>query len=298
MYTCNTTLGILIKVLLKFRDCKIVFSLRYPIIRIKTITLYSRFDCSDAVMRDMLWRADWYSTSCISRFIITSCSLTKRFKSKLKYDHTTMRSASFYSAASNDSPVISIIRKCKLDFDGYALTASAVWKRKRLVLTSESLYLLVNKNNTETKLEIVDSIPLHEITNVREMNLDSFSTSFAPRLPKYKKCKNSSTFQSITGTLVSATNSADPEHNGDDWNLKQGNNHVYRTGGANFNQPNSAHTRAMYKSFSRGALKNIQSVLASEESRSAVEISTLEGGYNEGQVEAMPILHPCLLPVL
>jgi hypothetical protein len=181
------------------------------------------------------------------------------------------------------------LRRIKLDLDGHTLNSSGVWKQKRLVLTPDSLYFLAIKGNDRTKVEILDSIPLHEIVNVRAMELPSFMASFEEKKSKKKTAKAKASYQSVSVSLVYSSETADTsEHSTTRANRAVAANGTPPLSGTNvrFNtrEANSSHVRAMYRSFSRGALKNIDSIVSSTESKSAIEVATVEGGYNDGQV--------------
>jgi hypothetical protein len=201
------------------------------------------------------------------------------------------RNESFYTAVPIDPPVHELIRRCKLDFDGYTLNSSAVWKKKRLVLTSDSFHFVVNKGKDEQKLETVDSIPLHEIVNVRGMDLNSFLASFEQK--KSKRQKGRTSFQSATALLAVTSEKACDISENPTTTTNQATSATSAkassgtTGSFNTREANPAHLRAMYRSFSRGALKNIDHIVTSAESQTAIEVTTVEGGYNDGQVDRL-----------
>lgn len=203
--------------------------------------------------------------------------------------NTEARTTSLYPSVSVEPSVHELLRKCKLDFDGHTLNSSGVWKKKRLILTSDSLHFVANKGNDRTKLEILDSIPLHEIVDVRAMQMQSFMASFEKKMSKWQIAQASPKHQSVSASLVYSSETADTaEHSTTMANRAVTANSTTSLSGKNisFNtrEANPSQVRAMYRSFSRGALKNIDSIVSSTESKSAIEVATVEGGYNDGQV--------------
>ena len=193
--------------------------------------------------------------------------------------------------SSNDAFIRDLIRHCTRDCEGLTLSASGIWKPKRLLVSKDRLYLIARKANDNTKLELVESIPLHEVISVLQADTVPLTaslkdTSTSGKFSVHRQSSNASVSvhpQSSNASVVLATSSVD-NNEASDYPIQADENddNDNRTGVVN--HASIRHKRALCRTFSSRALKNMGRIATSLEMRSALEIRTVEGGYNEGQV--------------